>query len=179
MYLKEMGGVELLSREGEIAIAKRIEAAKEVLIGTVYECASTIESINNWKLQLETGQKLLRDIIDLDASVEQDESIEIEEPSNINIEHKSKISLLNEENNNINLNKRNNDSEKEKKSSDEDNLENDEELDDEIDDDQDNTSMSLAMLENLVRDQVMNELSEFSSNSKKILKHQSKSIDYC
>ena len=43
MYLKEMGGVELLSREGEIAIAKRIEAAKEVLIGTVYECIITID----------------------------------------------------------------------------------------------------------------------------------------
>ena len=52
MYLKEMGGVELLSREGEIAIAKRIEAAKEVLIGTVYECTTTIDSINKWKKNL-------------------------------------------------------------------------------------------------------------------------------
>ena len=49
MYLKEMGGVELLSREGEIAIAKRIEAAKEVLIGTVYESITTIECIIKWK----------------------------------------------------------------------------------------------------------------------------------
>ena len=84
MYLKEMGGVELLSREGEIAIAKRIEAAKEVLIGTVYECTTTIDSIIQWKKELETGEKLLRDIIDLDASVEQDETIEVEEPNNIN-----------------------------------------------------------------------------------------------
>ena len=68
MYLKEMGGVELLSREGEIAIAKRIEAAKEVLIGTVYECITTIDSINKWKNELESGDKLLRDIIDLDSS---------------------------------------------------------------------------------------------------------------
>ena len=93
MYLKEMGGVELLSREGEIAIAKRIEAAKEVLIGTVYECTTTIDSINKWKKELETGEKLLRDIIDLDASVEQDENINVEEPNNINIENNSKISL--------------------------------------------------------------------------------------
>ena len=179
MYLKEMGGVELLSREGEIAIAKRIEAAKEVLIGTVYECITTINSINKWKNELETGDKLLRDIIDLDSSVEQDENINVEETNNINIENKSKFSLLNDENNNINLNKSNNDNEDEKKAKDEETLDNDEEeLDDEIEDDQDNSSMSLAMLENLVRDQVMHELGEFSSNSKKILKHQSKSIDY-
>jgi len=179
MYLKEMGGVELLSREGEIAIAKRIEAAKEVLIGTVYECTTTINSINKWKKELETGEKLLRDIIDLDASVEQDESIEIEEPSNINIENNSKIRLVNEENNNDKLKKVSNDSEDEKKAKDEENLVNDEEeLDDEIEDDQDNSSMSLAMLENLVRDQVMHELGEFSSNSKKILKKQTKYIDH-
>jgi RNA polymerase primary sigma factor len=179
MYLKEMGGVELLSREGEIAIAKRIEAAKEVLIGTVYECTTTINSINKWKKELETGEKLLRDIIDLDASVEQDESIEIEEPSNINIENNSKIRLVNEENNNDKLKKVSNDSEDEKKANDEGNLvDGEEELDDEIEDDQDNSSMSLAMLENLVRDQVMHELGEFSSNSKKILKKQTKYIDH-
>ena len=179
MYLKEMGGVELLSREGEIAIAKRIEAAKEVLIGTVYECTTTIDCINKWKKELETGEKLLRDIIDLDASVEQDESIEIEEPNNINEENNSKIRLVNEENNNDKLKKVNNDSEDEKKAKDEENLVNDEEeLDDEMEDDQDNSSMSLAMLENLVRDQVMHELGEFSSNSKKILKKQTKYIDH-
>ena len=179
MYLKEMGGVELLSREGEIAIAKRIEAAKEVLIGTVYECTTTINSINKWKKELETGEKLLRDIIDLDASVEQDESIDIEEPGNINIENNSKISLVNEENNNDKLKKVSNDSEDDKKVKDEENLvDGEEELDDEIEDDQDNSSMSLAMLENLVRDQVMYELGEFSSNSKKLLKKQTKYIDH-
>ena len=179
MYLKEMGGVELLSREGEIAIAKRIEAAKEVLIGTVYECITTIDSINKWKNELESGDKLLRDIIDLDSSVEQDENINVEETNNINMENKSKFSLLDNENNNINLDKSNNENEVEKKAKDEETLDNDEEeLDDEIEDDQDNSSMSLAMLENLVRDQVMHELGVFSSNSKKILKHQSKSIDY-
>ena len=127
MYLKEMGGVELLSREGEIAIAKRIEAAKEVLIGTVYECTITINSINKWKKELETGEKLLRDIIDLDASVEQDESIEIEDSGNINIENNSKIRLVDEENNNDKLKKVSNDSEDDKKAKDEENLVNDEE----------------------------------------------------
>ncbi|MDA9734356.1 RNA polymerase sigma factor RpoD [SAR116 cluster bacterium] len=180
MYLKEMGGVELLSREGEIAIAKRIEAAKEVLIGTVYECAITIDCINKWKKELETGEKLLRDIIDLDASIEQDESIDIEGQSNVNIENNSNIRLVNDENHDDKLDKVkvNNDSEDEKRAKDEESIANDEEeLDDEIDDDQDNSSMSLAMLENLVRDQVMHELGEFSSNSKKILKKQTKYIN--
>ena len=143
-------------------------------------------SINKWKKELETGEKLLRDIIDLDASVEQDESIEIEESGNINIENNSKIRLVNEENNNDKLKKVSNDSEDEKKAKDEENLvdgeenlvDGEEELDDEIEDDQDNSSMSLAMLENLVRDQVMRELGEFSSNSKKILKKQTKYIDH-
>ena len=96
------------------------------------------------------------------------------------MENKSKFSLLGD-NNNINLNKSNNENknEDERKAKDEEILENDEEeLDDEIEDDQDNSSMSLAMLENLVRDHVMHELGEFSSNSKKLLKHQSKSVNY-
>ncbi len=179
MYLKEMGGVELLSREGEIAIAKRIEAAKEVLIGTVYECSTTIESINKWKKELELGDILLRDIIDLDASVGQDESIDPNEPNNINIEHNDKIGLINENDNNNKLKNTNIDSDDVKRAKDDETSEKDEEeLDDEIEDDQDSTSMSLAMLENLVRDQVMLELGEFSSNSNKLLKHQSKTIDY-
>merc|ERR1712093_22281 len=94
MYLKEMGGVELMGREGEIAIAKRIEAAKEVLIGTVYECTSTIENINNWKKELETGQKLLRDIIDLDSSIEQDEGMNVEVTNDISLEHNSHNSKM-------------------------------------------------------------------------------------
>ena len=68
MYLKEMGTVELLSREGEIAIAKRIEAAKELMIGTIYEASTTVQSINLWKEDLQSGKLLLRDVIDLDAT---------------------------------------------------------------------------------------------------------------
>jgi RNA polymerase primary sigma factor len=181
MYLKEMGGVELLSREGEIAIAKRIEAAKEVLIGTVYECASTIESINNWKLQLETGQKLLRDIIDLDSSVEQDEGMNVEVSNDVSLEqnsHNNNMTIISEERSEK-LNKIDTKNNEQKQKQDEETSENEEdEIDNDIEEDQDNTSMSLIMLENLVRDQVMHELDEFSSRSKKILKHQSKSLEY-
>lgn len=68
MYLREMGSVELLSREGEIAIAKRIEAGREMMIGAICESPLTIQAIIEWHQSLQDGKMLLRDIIDLDAS---------------------------------------------------------------------------------------------------------------
>ena len=67
MYLREMGSVELLSREGEIAIAKRIEAGREMMIGGICENPLTIRAIIDWRDALNEGKMLLRDIIDLDA----------------------------------------------------------------------------------------------------------------
>ncbi len=69
MYLREMGSVELLSREGEIAIAKRIEAGREMMIGAICESPLTIRAIIGWHDALREGQMLLRDIIDLDATL--------------------------------------------------------------------------------------------------------------
>ena len=68
MYLREMGTVELLSREGEIAIAKRIEAGREKMIGGLCESPLTIRALLAWRQALIDGQILLRDIIDLDAT---------------------------------------------------------------------------------------------------------------
>jgi len=68
MYLREMGSVELLSREGEIAIAKRIEAGREMMIGAICESPLTIKAIIEWHDALNEGKLLLRDIIDLDAT---------------------------------------------------------------------------------------------------------------
>ena len=68
MYLREMGSVELLSREGEIAIAKRIEAGREMMIGGICESPITIRSLLAWHDALQNGKMLLRDIIDLDAT---------------------------------------------------------------------------------------------------------------
>jgi len=67
MYLRDMGSVELLSREGEIAIAKRIEAGREMMIGGLCESPLTIRAILNWHDALKAGRMLLRDIIDLEA----------------------------------------------------------------------------------------------------------------
>ncbi|HFB54860.1 MAG TPA: RNA polymerase sigma factor RpoD, partial [Hellea balneolensis] len=68
MYLREMGTVELLSREGEIAIAKRIEAGRDTMIKGLCESALTFEAIMVWREELEEESILLRDIIDLDST---------------------------------------------------------------------------------------------------------------
>ena len=68
MYLREMGSVELLSREGEIVIAKRIEAGREKMIGAICESPLTIRALLEWRDSLLGGRMLLRDIIDLDAT---------------------------------------------------------------------------------------------------------------
>ena len=68
LYLREMGSVELLSREGEIAIAKRIEAGREMMIGGICESPLTIQAILSWHDALNEGKMLLRDIIDLEAT---------------------------------------------------------------------------------------------------------------
>ena len=68
MYLREMGSVELLSREGEIAIAKRIEAGRETMIEGLCESPLTFQAIIIWREQLAQGEILLRDIIDLEAT---------------------------------------------------------------------------------------------------------------
>jgi RNA polymerase primary sigma factor len=68
MYLREMGSVELLSREGEIAIAKRIEAGREMMIGGICESPLTLRAVVGWHDALVEGKLLLRDIIDLDAT---------------------------------------------------------------------------------------------------------------
>ncbi len=68
MYLREMGSVELLSREGEIAIAKRIEAGREKMISGICESPLTILALLSWRQALVEGHILLRDIIDLDAT---------------------------------------------------------------------------------------------------------------
>lgn len=76
MYLREMGSVELLSREGEIAIAKRIEAGREKMIGGICESPLTIRALLEWHESLIEGRMLLRDIIDLDATYGSGPSVE-------------------------------------------------------------------------------------------------------
>ena len=83
MYLREMGSVELLSREGEIAIAKRIEAGREMMIGGICESPLAIEAMIAWAEALEKGDILLRDVIDLDATYNNDPDAENDDPEAI------------------------------------------------------------------------------------------------
>ena len=73
MYLREMGGVELLSREGEIAIAKRIEAGKDVMLNALSQSPITAEQFFDWNKKLQNDEILVREIIDIDTNYMEDE----------------------------------------------------------------------------------------------------------
>ena len=90
MYLREMGGVELLSREGEIAIAKRIEAGKDVMINALTQSPIVGKKIFEWKEQIENQQMLVRDIIDIDSTYEDFEASDDDDELKINKKSKSK-----------------------------------------------------------------------------------------
>ena len=74
MYLREMGGVDLLSREGEIAIAKRIEAGKNVMISALLQSPLTARKVFEWKKQIEKNEFSVREIIDIDSTYMDSES---------------------------------------------------------------------------------------------------------
>ncbi len=76
MYLREMGNVELLSREGEIAIAQRIESGKITLIGSLCESPITYNTINGWQEKLANAQMLVRDIITFDSNAAYEDTVE-------------------------------------------------------------------------------------------------------
>ena len=73
MYLREMGGVELLSREGEIAIAKRIEAGKDVMLNALSQSPITAQQFYEWNEKLQKDEILVREIIDIDTNYMEDE----------------------------------------------------------------------------------------------------------
>merc|ERR1712159_527639 len=73
MYLREMGGVELLSREGEIAIAKRIEAGKDVMLIALSQSPITAQQFFEWDTKLQNDEILVREIIDIDTNYMEDE----------------------------------------------------------------------------------------------------------
>jgi RNA polymerase primary sigma factor len=110
MYLREMGGVELLSREGEIAIAKRIEAGKDVMINALTQSPLVAKKIYEWKDQIEKDELLVRDIIDIDSTYEDFESSEEsskknkkEDKNNINSNETKKTEDTNAEEDEFNV----------------------------------------------------------------------------
>ena len=149
MYLREMGGVELLSREGEIAIAKRIEAGKDVMINALTQSPIVGKKIYEWKEQIENQQLLVRDIIDIDSTYEDFEALEEDE---LKVSDKSKS-------------KKNKDEEENKKEE-----ENTSSEDDEF-------NVSLAKMEEEIKPKIINILDSLNKNYSKLKKYQTEKLE--
>ncbi len=153
MYLREMGGVELLSREGEIAIAKRIEAGKDVMINALTQSPLVGKKIFEWKEQIENQQLLVRDIIDIDSTYEDFEALEDDDELKINKKTKEK---------NVNENKSN---------------ENLEKKDEETPSEDDEFNVSLAKMEEEIKPKILNILESLNKNYSKLQKYQKEKLD--
>lgn len=105
MYLREMGSVELLSREGEIAIAKRIEAGREMMIGAICESPMTMRALIEWRDAVVDGSMLLRELIALESASGEDEpvlppeegAVFVEPQPDVDLEEKAPLAELEEE----------------------------------------------------------------------------------
>ena len=148
MYLREMGGVELLSREGEIAIAKRIEAGKDVMINALTQSPLVAKKIYEWKEKLEKNELLVRDIIDIDSTYE-----DFEESENENDEKTVKEV-------------------KSKKNTDE-----DEKKTEEVSTEDDEFNVSLAKMEEEIKPKIVNIIDTLSKNYQKLQKYQREKLN--
>ena len=148
MYLREMGGVELLSREGEIAIAKRIEAGKDVMINALTQSPIIGKKISEWREQIENQQLLVRDIIDIDSTYEDFEALDDDDDLKIN----KKAKIQKDKDNEL----------KDEKSKEEENSSNE---DDEF-------NVSLAKMEEEIKPKIINILDSLNKNYSKLQKYQ-------
>ena len=153
MYLREMGGVELLSREGEIAIAKRIEAGKDVMINALTQSPIVGKKIFEWKEQIENQQMLVRDIIDIDSTYEDFEASDDGDELKVNKKSKSKK-----------------ESEKDDGDKDGDKKESNTGEDDEF-------NVSLAKMEEEIRPKILDILDSLNKNYLKLKKYQVEKLE--
>ena len=165
MYLREMGTVELLSREGEIAIAKRIEAGHEAMIAGLCESPLTFQAIIIWRDELNEGRVLLRDIIDLEATYEGPEAKAAPPPvpAAANQDGEAPAAAANGEDQ---TNGEETSAEGENAS----------EEDDEDDDDYEN-ALSLAAMEAELKPKVLETFDAIASNYAKLRKQQDKKLE--
>ena len=161
MYLREMGGVELLSREGEIAIAKRIEAGKDVMINALAQSPITAKSFFNWKDQLEQNQILIREIIDIDSMYMIGENSEESDDDYKNL--KKSIKKISKD-----YEKKDEKNEKEEKEE-KDKL--DKEKTEEFNE-EDEFNLSLAAMEEEIKPKVLASIDQIVKNYKKLIKYQ-------
>ncbi|WP_169570102.1 RNA polymerase sigma factor RpoD [Sneathiella limimaris] len=169
MYLREMGTVELLSREGEIAIAKRIEAGRGKMIGAICESPLTIRAILNWRELMLQEQLLLRDVIDLDATYGAGAAAEkaIQEGYDADSEDDLPANDLSADDDDDDDD--DDDSSEQEVDEDGNPIERD---DDDDDDDAEENTMSLAALEETLKPQVFERFDEIAKTYKKLHKLQ-------
>ena len=158
MYLREMGGVELLSREGEIAIAKRIESGKYVMVSSLSESPITANKIFEWEKKLINNEMLVRDIIDLDTNFLDDDKL----AKTIKEKNKKQIKL-NDENKKDIVNK----------NKEEDGNENNETETDE----EDEYNISLASLEIELKPKILETFNKITKNYKKLTAYQKEKLE--
>ena len=165
MYLREMGGVELLSREGEISIAKRIEAGKDYMISGLFQSPLTAKKVFEWKEKLETGELLVREIIDIDSTYIETENGD--EDSNLK---KNKKNEKKEENNKVEKLKKNfTEAQTYNASGDDKNQENTE---------QDEFNPSLAAMEQEIKPKIISTFNILCKDYTKLIKSQNDKL-YC
>ena len=161
MYLREMGSVELLSREGEIAIAKRIEAGRETMIAGLCESPLTFQAIIIWRDELNESKILLREIIDLEATYAGPEAKQapvVERIEEAKVEEKPRRSRDEEDDiTNVGADTRG--------------------LVDDDEEDEDEASLSLAAMEAELRPQVMETLDVIADTYKKLRKLQDQQVE--
>ena len=150
MYLREMGGVELLSREGEIAIAKRIEAGKDVMINALTQSPIVGKKIFEWKEKIESQEMLVRDIIDIDSTYEDFEGSDDDE-----IKEKKSSAKKSEP-------KEENEKNKDEK---------------EETTEEDEFNMSLAKMEEEIKPKILNLLDSLNKNYLKLQKYQKENLE--
>ena len=154
MYLREMGGVELLSREGEIAIAKRIEAGKDVMINALTQSPLVAKKIFDWRDQLEKSELLIRDIIDIDSTYEDFEGGDDEEDDGEEKVKKNKLAKT------------------DKKSPEKDKDKKNEKKPEEQFEEEDEFNVSLAAMEEEIKPRVTETINNLSKNYVKLKKYQ-------
>ena len=163
MYLREMGGVELLSREGEIAIAKRIEAGKDYMINGLFQSPLSANKVFEWKNQLETNELLVREIIDIDSTYIEAEN----EDENLGLK-KGKQLLKKEKNNKLEKPKEN---KTDSESGNNDNNKGQE------DPEQDEFNPSLAAMEEEIKPQIISTVNTLCKEYTKLIKYQNDKLN--
>ena len=150
MYLREMGGVELLSREGEIAIAKRIEAGKDVMLNALSQSPITAQKIFEWNEKLLKDEILVREIIDIDTNYMEEETESTEDKKNVSKNKSSDLS-----NKNSDIDQQTNEQSRE----------------------EDEFNPTLAAMESEIRPKILKTILDLTKNYNKLIKYQKEKLN--